>query len=249
MNLVINARDAMPQGGELIVETKNLHLPDEYIHHRTGFKSGNYAVLTVSDTGMGMDANTIERIFEPFFTTKAIGKGTGLGLATVYGIVQQSEGQIEVYSEPGFGTTFRVFFPCATPNEIKPLPIEMMGGKETVLVVEREVSVREQVTHILREVGYTVLEARSGKEALHITQVHNSPVDLLLTDIIVSGMKMDELIRQLQVTNPPIRCLCVTGYGYNILVSQKLLEGDIIVLERPFTSVDLLQAVRRGLAK
>jgi two-component sensor histidine kinase len=211
MNLVVNARDAMPTGGKLLIETKSTYLDEQYAQQRVGLKAGPYSVLTVSDTGGGIDKETIARIFEPFFTTKAVGKGTGLGLAMVYGIVQQSGGEIQVYSEPGLGTTFKVYLPqvhqsataVATHHQQQPL----RGGTETILVVEDDVAVRGLIDNILTEQGYTILKAGDGEEAIHINQQHEDVIHLLLTDVIMPRISGLEVVQTL--TAPSTRTMAL----------------------------------------
>jgi two-component system cell cycle sensor histidine kinase/response regulator CckA len=211
LNLVVNARDAMAQGGTLTIETENLEMDETYVTRRTQAQTGAYVMLAVSDTGSGMDRATQARIFEPFFTTKEQGKGTGLGLATVYGIVKQSGGYIWVYSEPGQGTTFKVYLPrvdaAATPEAALAEPPARTEGTETVLVVEDEEAIRSLVRTVLHAQGYTVLAASRGDEALQLSEQHPGLIDLLVTDVVMPGMNGRELARRLALTRPELRVL------------------------------------------
>lgn len=251
MNLVINARDAMPRGGKLIVRTLNVHLNEDGVRSFIDLTPGRYVVLVVSDTGVGMDKETMAHIFEPFFTTKDKGKGTGLGLATVYGIVQQSGGHVQVYSEPGFGTTFKIYLPYADDMQVtavaRPEFIEIAGGSETILLVEDEESVRNLMESILHEKGYMVLIASNGEEALKISANYPDKIDLLLTDVIMPGMSGHELAKSLAHSRPGMKCLYVSGYTDNVIVHHGVLDANIPVFEKPFTPDDLSRRVREVL--
>ena len=248
MNLAVNARDAMSQGGKLTIETGNVDLDQDYLHRRPMAKAGPYVMLAISDNGIGMDAATQAQIFEPFFTTKEKGKGTGLGLSTVYGIVKQSNGFIWVYSEPGKGTTFKIYFPRAS-GEISELTGESKlehrsRGSETVLVVEDEESVRALACRILRERGYVVIEAADGIEALRLAENHAGQLHLILTDIVMPGMSGKNLVSNLETARPGIKSLYMSGYTEGTIVHQGVLDSNVAFIQKPFTSKDLVRKVR-----
>jgi two-component system cell cycle sensor histidine kinase/response regulator CckA len=250
MNLAVNARDAMPRGGQLILETANITL-DQSEPLSTPLPPGSYVMLTVTDTGVGMDADTQARVFEPFFTTKEMGKGTGLGLSTVYGIVQQSNGQIQVESILGQGTTFRIYLPQIEPTaESALLPaaaVTSMMGQETILVVEDEVSVRLVTRRILELRGYTVLEAGNPRAALNLCQQYQGQVDLLITDVIMPDLSGPELAERLMVSYPDLKVLFVSGYTNDVLDEYGIFGRDIVLLEKPFTPDGLTRKVRETL--
>jgi len=250
MNLALNARDAMPKGGRLAIHTEPVEVNEAYAQTHTEARVGPFVCLRVSDTGCGMDAATLARIFEPFFTTKEVGKGTGLGLATVYGIVKRHEGWIEVASEVGRGTTFAIFLPASTkPVEAKapdraPAP-EMRGGKETILIVEDEPVLRDMAHVILEECGYKILEAASGREAVEVWNQHRGAVDLLLTDMVMpEGLSGMDLAQQLQTSNPKLRIVFASGYSMDDLDASFLSEGHAAFLQKPYTHLTLAKAVR-----
>ena len=251
MNLAVNARDAMPQGGRLIVETANIDLDDEYVRRHVGARPGPHVMLAVSDTGTGIPHEIQSQIFEPFFTTKEQGKGTGLGLATVYGIVKQSGGYIEVDSEPGQGTTFRVYLPRLdaepAPVDRSARPAAAAGGTETILLVEDEEGVRELARDILRASGYTVLEARNGPEALLLCERHQGPLDLLLTDVVMPRMSGRELAEHLAPLRPDLSVLYMSGYTDDAVIRHGVLGAGTAFLQKPFTPAALVQRVRETL--
>jgi hypothetical protein len=246
MNLAVNARDAMPRGGRLTIETANVELDEEYARKHITVQAGSYVLLAVSDSGVGMDEATQARIFEPFFTTKEAGRGTGLGLATVYGIVKQSGGNVWVYSEMGRGTTFKIYFPrvnmpLAAPraSEAAPAP----GGNETLLVVEDAEAMRRMSCEFLASRGYTVLEAKDGPEALALAEQHPQ-IHMLITDLVMPGMNGRELAQQLCARNPQFRVLYVSGYTGDAVVRLGILEGAAAFLQKPFTLHGLACKVR-----
>ena len=252
LNLAVNARDAMPDGGTLTIATSNVDLDERYADAHATVEPGSYVVLTVSDTGCGMDRATQARIFEPFFTTKERGKGTGLGLSTVYGIVKQSGGHIWVYSDVGVGTTFRVYLPRAerVPAVERPaVPEHDTTGSETVLVAEDDDSVRAVVTRVLRQRGYTVLEARNGREAIAICQTHQAPIHLILTDVIMPGMGGVDVARESAALRPEAKILLMSGYTDGELERRGLVEGRVVLLQKPFTPSALAQKVRDILSR
>jgi len=252
MNLAVNARDAMPKGGNLTIETANVSLDENYARMHAPAAPGEYIMLAVSDTGMGMDAETQSHIFEPFFTTKGP-KGTGLGLSTVYGIVKQSGGYIWVYSEPGRGASFKVYLPrvAATEEAIAPQPAlvaqEAARGNETVLLVEDEATVRQLTRDYLRMQGYNVLEAPDPAVALQISVAHSGPIHLLLTDVIMPGMNGRELAQQVCSIRPETRVLYMSGYTENAIGHNGTLEPGINLLQKPFTLPALKAKVRETL--
>lgn len=238
MNLAVNARDAMPEGGKLIFETGTLALDENYTNRHPEISPGIYTMLCVTDTGKGIPREIQDRIFDPFFTTKKQGKGTGLGLATVYGIVKQHKGHIFVYSEPEIGTTFKIYFPLAEENTDPhgaPLHPEksMPGGRETILVVDDEESVRQLLVDTLAPIGYTILETATGEEAVELVQTRTPDVDLLLTDVIMPNMNGKELATRLQALYPRLKVLFISGYTNNLIVKQGVLEPGIQLLSKP----------------
>jgi two-component system cell cycle sensor histidine kinase/response regulator CckA len=248
LNLVVNARDAMPRGGRLTLETANVELDEKFAGHYATIHPGPHVMLAVSDTGVGMDADLQARLFEPFFTTKEHGKGTGLGLSTTYGIVKQSGGSIWVYSEPGHGTTFKIYLPrCEEPLEDRAVPPparEAAPGTETVLLVEDEPEVRRLVEKLLRLKGYRVLSAASPAEAVTISKRHEAAIELLLTDVIMPGMNGRELSRVLAANRPRMRVLYMSGYTDAAMSQQGILPPGTAFLSKPFTPEALSRKVR-----
>ncbi|MHC4091380.1 MAG: ATP-binding protein, partial [Planctomycetota bacterium] len=247
MNLVLNARDALSSGGRLTIETANVNLDDNYVAARTGANPGPHVMLAVSDTGCGMSAEVIERIFEPFFTTKAPGKGTGLGLWTVFGIVKHSGGHLWVYSEPGKGTTVKAYLPAVREplalQQAVPAPAAR-GGSETVLVVEDESIVRRLTRRILEESGYQVLEAANGDTALQIAAEYDGCIHLMVTDVVMPDMNGLKLADALSNTRPDLRVLFVSGHPSNVLAHHGVSSADLELLEKPFGAEALLQRAR-----
>jgi signal transduction histidine kinase/ActR/RegA family two-component response regulator len=250
INLVLNARDAMPKGGKLTIETSNFDLEENHQSKISQIPTGKYVLLALTDTGCGMDEETQSRIFEPFYTTKEMGKGTGLGLATVYGIVKQSGGFIWVYSEEDRGTTFKVYLPrVASPlTETRPgRHIEISKGTETILVVEDAEPLRALTKEFLSASGYTVLEAANGDEAIRIAQSHAGTIDLLLTDVVMPRMGGKPLVEQMAQIRPNTRVLYMSGYPNDGIVQAGILANGVALLEKPFTREILSKRVRQVL--
>lgn len=252
VNLAVNARDAMPRGGKLIIETATQQFDEVFARQHPPMTAGRYVMLAVSDNGVGMDQNTVARIFEPFFTTKETGKGTGLGLATVYGIVKQSGGHIWVYSEPGRGTTFKIYLPCADhklglvpASEAETLPPRREGT--TILLVEDDQMMRTLTRQMLEEHGYTVVEAEDGKSALELLGSNHAVVDLTLTDVVMQGMSGPELVLRLTESHPEMRIVYMSGYTGELIAGNEPLRVGITLLEKPFTRAALLKTMHGAL--
>jgi PAS domain S-box-containing protein len=252
MNLVVNARDAMPNGGRILIETANVELDETYAQDHATVRPGRYVMLAVSDTGIGMTADTVAHIFEPFYTTKESGRGTGLGLSTVYGIVKQSGGYIWVYSEPGKGTTFKVYLPrvedrveVSSTMELPAPPAR--NGNETILLVEDEPAVRELTRMVLADRGYSVLEALNPQDAERLAGSQQGEIHLLLTDVVMPGISGRELAKRLTARHPHLRVLYMSGYTYNVIAEDGTLEEGISFLQKPFTPQVLTQKVRETL--
>ncbi|MEP7218650.1 MAG: ATP-binding protein, partial [Bacteroidota bacterium] len=251
MNIAVNASDAMPQGGNLTIETRNVVLDETFAHVRPTVKPGKYVMLALSDTGFGMSAETQAHIFEPFFTTKGQGRGTGLGLATVYGIIRQSGGHIEVYSELNMGTVFKIYIPYAESQEIpgrteSGVP-SMPRGTETILVVEDEHAVRALARYILTECGYTVLEAGDGHEALQVCMAHGKWIALLVSDVVLPEMSGRAVSEQLSALFPGLKILYMSGYTDDAVIRNGVLQAETSFLQKPFSPVSLALKVREVL--
>ncbi len=252
INLVINARDAMPSGGELLITTETVHCGKTDVAPRAFIEPGNYAVVSIRDTGTGMDQTTAARIFEPFFTTKEPGKGTGLGLSTVYGIMKQSKGYVVVDSEPGKGAEFRLYFPIVdgAPERLS-LPVVLSGplrGLETVLLVEDEGSLRSVVANTLRTNGYTVLDAPDGKAAIEVANSCESAIDLLLTDVILPDISGRTLADQVRQSRPSMKVIYMSGYTDDFIAEHGIIDPRIVLLEKPFPMSALLRSIREVLS-
>ena len=248
MNLAVNARDAMRVGGTLTIESANVEVDDAYVHAHPNLKKGSFVVLSVSDTGCGMDQTTLSHLFEPFFTTKEVGKGTGLGLATVFGIVKQSGGLVTVYSEIGRGTIFKVYLPIdASATAIQPenkVPDKLPRGTETVLIVEDEQMIRKLVCRILQTQGYTVLQAENGDEALRVFEGHPSLIKLVLTDVVLPKMGGRQLYDRLIALQPGLKVLYMSGYTDDSVIRHGALEAATNFIQKPFSYTALAEAVR-----
>ena len=247
-NLCVNARDAISSTGKIIIETANTVLDETYCSLHQGFVPGEFVKLTVSDDGEGMDATILSNIFEPFFSTKAIGCGTGLGLATVYGIVKQNKGFINAYSEPGHGTTFRIYLPrvtgASTKKIHKPPPAPMKGKNETVLVVEDNAAILKLTQRMLKKLGYRVLAANSPQDAITLAQNHPEPIDLLLTDVIMPESNGRDLAHRIEGICPGIKVLYMSGYTSNVIVNRGVLDEDVVLLQKPFSKNELAAKVK-----
>jgi two-component system cell cycle sensor histidine kinase/response regulator CckA len=249
MNLAVNSRDAMPHGGRLVIETALIELDEFAAAQRPLSKPGRFACLSVSDTGRGIPAEVLPRIFEPFFTTKDVGKGTGLGLATVFGIAQQHNGWINAYSEVGNGSTFRLYLPLQTVSadreEAQQIAVALRGGNETILLVEDEQSLRVLTRNVLTDLGYRVLEATTGLTALDVWKEHHQEIRLLLTDLVMpDGVSGRELARQLEEANPKLKVIYTSGYSRDIASLNFPLEDGVNFLSKPFQAAKLAQTVR-----
>jgi len=252
VNLAMNARDAMPNGGKLTLETANVSFDEDSVVRYPELKPGAYVMLAITDTGRGMSEQVKARAFEPFFTTKDVGQGTGLGLSTCYGIIKQSGGHISVYSEPGRGTTFKIYLPQVEPPTKIPIQHldspELPRGTETILLVEDDPALREMAATLLRRLGYTVLAAANGIEALSLKQQRDTGhVDLLFTDVVMPHMSGKELSERMRALYPHTRILFTSAYTENAIVHQGVLDKGVALLPKPFTPSALARKVREAL--
>lgn len=249
MNLALNAVDAMPDGGRLTLATSNADLDDAYAAEHVGVAPGNYVLLSICDSGQGMDPQTQAKIFEPFFTTKTTGKGTGLGLATVYGIVKQSGGNVWLYSEVGKGTTFKIYLPGDNDEQVEqPAPIPLARrGNETILLVEDDDLVRAAATRILTMNGYKVLPAPDGETAHALFTVHSEVIDLLLCDVFLQGAEAKDVVKDLVAKRPQMRVVFMSGYSADTLVHQRRMDANVRYIEKPFTPKSLSAQIRDAL--
>jgi len=253
MNLAANARDAMPQGGHLCIETASVTLDEAYTHNKPAvIPLGHYALISVSDDGAGIPPNDLPHIFEPFYTTKPLGEGTGLGLATVYGIVKQSRGFIWAYSEPKRGTIFKIYLPsmaAAEPTDepVPSRPEQMLRGSETILLVEDECAVRRATAEFLTLQGYTVLEAKDGLDALSVARNYRPAIHLALTDVVMPNISGGELARELAALRPETKLLFVSGYAGKTVLDHKVFDLETNFLQKPFTLKQLSSKIRAAL--
>jgi len=250
MNLALNARDAMPTGGKLTIETGTIELDETYAAEHLGARPGPHVLLAVSDTGTGMEPEIQARIFEPFFTTKEVGKGTGLGLSIVFGIAQRAGGSVWVYSEPGKGTTFKVYLPRSDAevetSRSSRAPIAVHGG-ETVLLAEDQDQVRAVAQSILRRQGYRVIVAQNAGEALLLCEAHSGPIHLLLTDVVMPHLSGTDLAKRIAITRPETKVLFMSGYTDDSVVRHGVLEAGVAFLQKPFSPESLARKVREVL--
>ncbi len=252
VNLAVNARDAMPEGGILKIDTANIDVDEDFAASRPELSPGPHVRLRISDTGVGMSPETMHRAFDPFFTTKPPGQGTGLGLATVYGIVQQAGGRTEIYSEPGVGTTFTAQLPATDRLDmsiVHPTDSPLPHGEETILLVEDEQALREVTRRILTAAGYKVMVAANGPRALQVADAHAGPIDLLLSDVIMPQMPGPQLAERLLVDRPAVRVLLMSGFAQPILDSGGHLEAGMALIEKPFSGPGLLAKVAQTLER
>jgi nitrogen-specific signal transduction histidine kinase len=251
LNLVVNARDAMPRGGQLAVSTANITLDEAHPQKPGDFCAGPYIVVSVSDNGMGMDVETLDHIFEPFFTTKELGNGTGLGLSTVYGIIKQSGGFIEVSSQVGAGTTFKIYLPALCESvdllEINLSEAEPLWGSETILLVEDEEILRHLIKEALQLNGYRVLEAQNSREAIMLCERHTEPIHLMLTDVVMPQMNGRQLAQRLARLRPEMKVIYMSGYAEDVLFRQGVLDPSITFLQKPFRQYEMTAKVRQVL--
>jgi two-component system, cell cycle sensor histidine kinase and response regulator CckA len=251
MNLCINARDAMPEGGSLLVETSETTFDQRFCELQPLARPGRYTMLAVSDTGSGMEAATLDRIFEPFFTTKGVGKGTGLGLSTVYGIVRQHGGFVNVYSEPGAGTTFRAYLPASAAKQARPVRAEdsgpILGGSETILLAEDHEGMRQLAFDTLTNLGYRVLVAEDGEKALREFQANNNRIQLALLDVMLPKASGPELYTRICGEKPGLPVLFATGYSADFAMLDQVRQQGLPIIQKPYSARDLARKVREAL--
>jgi CheY-like chemotaxis protein len=251
LNLAVNARDAMSEGGKLTIETSNAFLDQDYCRANPEVLPGQYVLISVTDNGTGMTKNVVEHAFEPFFTTKIVGQGTGLGLSQVYGFVKQSGGHVKIYSEPGEGTTVKIYLPrLAGTIHADEAAVTSGGGEgsgETILVVEDDSDVRAYIVEVLRNLNYDVLEAQDADSALGVFERKGIRIDLLLTDVVLPGVNGRELARQIRVRQPNIKVLFMTGYSRNAIIHQGRLDPDVELIQKPITQADIAARIREML--
>jgi CheY-like chemotaxis protein len=247
-NLCVNARDAITGVGKLTIETGMKTFDEEYCREHTDFIPGDFVLLAVSDDGCGMDRRTMDKLFEPFFTTKGVGKGTGLGLATIYGIVKQNNGFINVYSELGRGTTFRIYIPRSAPEEDTPKmqlsAVSIPGGNETILLVEDEAAILQMTRMMLEHKGYTILPAGSPIKAMTLAKAHKGEIHLLITDVVMPEMNGRDLAGRLTALYPNLKLLFMSGYTANVIAHQGILDEGVSFIQKPFSMADLVLQVR-----
>ena len=247
-NLCVNARDAIADVGKVTIETGNVAFDEAYCGEHPGFNPGEYVLLAVSDDGCGMDAETLENIFEPFFTTKGPGKGTGLGLAMVYGVVKQNDGFVNVYSEPDQGTTFKTYLPRyraktdLLPKDVKSVPTEL--GHETILLVEDEIAILRLTTQMLERLGYKVVAAKTPGEAIHLAQEHTGKIQLLVTDVVMPEMNGRDLAKNILSIYPNLKRLFMSGYTANVIAHHGVLDEGVNFIQKPFSREQLGAKVR-----
>jgi len=250
-NLCVNARDAIDGVDKLTIETGKKTFDREYCNEHTGFVPGDFVLLAVSDNGCGMDKEVLDKLFEPFFTTKDVGKGTGLGLATIYGIVKQNNGFINVYSEPGQGSTFKIYLPRIFTDEdtdtLVPEKKAAAGGTETILLVEDEPSILRMTRMMLSKKGYSVLPAATPIEAVEKARNHSGPIDMLMTDVVMPEMNGRDLSGKITDLYPDIRLLFMSGYTANVIAHQGVLDDGVVFIQKPFSMGDLIEKVRKVL--
>ncbi|MDP8245935.1 MAG: PAS domain S-box protein [Candidatus Hinthialibacter antarcticus] len=252
INLSVNARDAMPKGGKLTIETDNVSIDEEYCRQHVYFSPGQYILIGVSDSGTGIDKDVLSKIFEPFFTTKGVGEGTGLGLATVYGIIKQNNGFINVYSEPGQGTTFKMYLPHAAEavDERKPLKIEEEdSGRETILMVEDNDLVRKMTQKMLESAGYIVIVANDPANAIEICSEPDIAIDLMISDVVMPQMNGTDLWEKVKIIRPDMKVLFMSGYTSNVIVHHGVLDESVLFIQKPFTRNDLIKSINSALGK
>jgi CheY-like chemotaxis protein len=252
MNLAVNARDAMPKGGSLTIETRNVELDADYTRAHAGSHTGPHTLLAVTDTGTGMSPEVQARAFEPFYTTKGVGRGSGLGLAVVHGIVEQTGGRIELYSEPSVGTSFKIYFPAMVerpthPSRPRGMPVATASpvqGTGTILLVEDEDQVRRLARLILEKHGYRVFEASNGEDAIRIIDLYSGRLDLLVTDVVMPGIDGRDVARAVKAQFPKVKVLYLSGYTSDAVVRHGILHHEVAFLQKPFSAASLAAKVR-----